>query len=214
MGRPIQADAEFTRRRILEAASELFSARGSGAVSIRDIAKEAGITLATVHHYFGTKEQLYDACIQAMYAELESLRESLEPAFRRESQPTALLEASVRASFRFAVAHRGAIRLLMRTIIDTGHLEPVRRANVHLPFLERAGVVLGAVFDRDVNEMRMTVQSVMHLIVRYALTAPSELGLLAHEHDETKALRMIENHLVKVAAALAGVEATEGGEEE
>src|SRR5262245_48110988 len=145
MPRPIQADAESTRRRILEAASELFSSHGSGSVSIRDIAKEAGITLATVHHYFGTKEQLYEACIQAMYAELESLRESIEPAFRKESQPKELLEAAVRASFRFAIAHRGAIRLLMRTIIDTGHLEPTRRANVHLPFLERGGLVLGFV---------------------------------------------------------------------
>lgn len=205
MGRPIQADAESTRRRILDAASALFSTQGAGATSIRDIAKEAGFTLATVHHYFGTKEQLHDACIQAMYIELEQLRINLEPVFRSPKSPAReedrIIDATVRESFRFAIAHRGAIRLLMRTIIDTGHLEPTRRANVHLPFLERAGIVLAATFDRDPNEMRLAVQSMMHLIVRYALTAPDELALLAHA-PEAEAERAIEDHLVAIAIAL------------
>jgi AcrR family transcriptional regulator len=214
MARPIQADANATRRRILDVASQLFSDKGASAVSVRDIAQNAGITLATVHHYFGTKELLYDACIQGMYAELESLRESLEPAFARGGSPSQLLEAAVRASFRFAIAHRGAIRLLMRTIVDSGELEPSRRANVHLPFLTRGGVILANIFDRDPHEMRLTVQSVMHLIVRYALTAPDELSLIAHAEDDAKAIRTIENHLVKVAFALIGAQAQTGVEEE
>src|SRR5687767_5848255 len=122
MARPTQADAQGTQKRILNAASSLFADRGVDATSIRDIAKEAGITLATVHHYFGTKEQLYQACIEAMYAELESLRESVEPELIKGSSPVVMLEAGVRASFRFATAHRGAIRLLLRTIVDTGRL--------------------------------------------------------------------------------------------
>jgi AcrR family transcriptional regulator len=204
MARPAQADARATKERILGAASRLFSEKGLGAVSIRDIAKEAGITLATVHHYFGTKELLYEACIESMYVELESLREQLEPAFRRAGDPDELLERAVRESFRFAVAHRGAIRLLMRTIVDTGELEPNRRHTVHLPFLERGGIALAAIFARDPNEMRMAVQSVMHLIVRYALTAPEELALIAHAADPARAIRAIEDHLVHLARALLG----------
>jgi AcrR family transcriptional regulator len=201
MGRPIQADAELTRRKLLDAASHLFGERGAGAVSVRDIAKVAGFTLATVHHYFGTKEQLYDACIQAMYLELETLRGSLEPAIRARTT-LELVEQTVRASFRFALAHRGAIRLLMRTVIDTGHLEPTRRQNVHLPFLERGGIVLAAAFDRDPNEMRLVVQSMMHLIVRYALTAPDELAMLSHADSEESAILSIEDHLVLIAHSL------------
>lgn len=201
MGRPIQADAGLTQKRILEAASHLFGERGAGAVSVRDIAKEAGFTLATVHHYFGTKEGLYDACIQAMYVELESLRQNLEPALRARTT-LEMVEATVRASFRFALDHRGANRLLMRTILDTGHLEPTRRQNVHLPFLERGGMVLAAAFDRDPNEMRLVVQSIMHLIVRYALTAPDELALLSHAENEEAALTAIEDHLVRIALSL------------
>jgi AcrR family transcriptional regulator len=207
----------MTRRRILDAASTLFSERGASAVSVRDIAQQAGITLATVHHYFGTKEQLYDACIQAMYVELESLRESIEPAFLRGGEPRDLLEAAVRASFRFAIAHRGANRLLMRTVVDSGELEATRREKVHLPFLERGGIVLAHIFQRDANEMRLLLQSVMHLIVRYALTSPKELMLIAHSNDEARAILTIENHLVKSTFALLGVEGTEtfsGGEDE
>ena len=40
-------DAAVTKRRILKVASALFASRGSGDVTIRDIAKGAGFTLAT-----------------------------------------------------------------------------------------------------------------------------------------------------------------------
>jgi AcrR family transcriptional regulator len=206
MARPTQADAQSTQKRILQAASALFADRGVDATSVRDVAKEAGITLATVHHYFGTKEQLYGACIDAMYVELESLRESLEPELIKGGSPVMLLEAGVRASFRFAIGHRGAIRLLLRTIIDTGRLEPVRRQNVHLPFLERSGVALAFLFGRDQNDMRLAVQSVMHLIVRYAVTAPEELMHLTHAKDEASALTAIEDHLVRLASEIVGAQ--------
>ena len=47
------------RRQILAAAGRLFSRRNYGAVSTADIAAEAGVTRGLVHHYFGTKRELY-----------------------------------------------------------------------------------------------------------------------------------------------------------
>jgi len=70
MSRPVNADADATRQRMLEAAVQLFAERGLGSTSIRDVAGAAGVSLAMVHHYFGSKDDLYDACIDATYAEL------------------------------------------------------------------------------------------------------------------------------------------------
>jgi AcrR family transcriptional regulator len=52
-----------TRESILAAARETFAERGFEAASIRGIATSAGVDPALVHHYFGTKEQLFKACM-------------------------------------------------------------------------------------------------------------------------------------------------------
>jgi AcrR family transcriptional regulator len=50
--------SEQTKAEILAAAQKLFAEHGILAVSVRDVAKEAGVTHGLIHHYFGTKEQL------------------------------------------------------------------------------------------------------------------------------------------------------------
>lgn len=52
-----------TRDRILASARELFARNGIGNTSIRSIAADAGVDPALVHHYFGTKTQLFAAAI-------------------------------------------------------------------------------------------------------------------------------------------------------
>jgi AcrR family transcriptional regulator len=53
-----------TREAILKASREAFAERGYDAASIRQIATSAGVDPALVHHYFGTKEQLFLASVQ------------------------------------------------------------------------------------------------------------------------------------------------------
>lgn len=48
---------------ILDAAEKLFSARGFSAVSVRDIAAEAGVSHALVHRYLGSKQDVYRAVL-------------------------------------------------------------------------------------------------------------------------------------------------------
>ncbi|WP_370880961.1 TetR/AcrR family transcriptional regulator [Streptomyces africanus] len=62
-GRPPRTESADTRDRILTAAREEFSERGYEKTSVRGIAKAAGVDPALVHHYFGTKEQVFEAAI-------------------------------------------------------------------------------------------------------------------------------------------------------
>lgn len=61
-GRP--AGNSDTRDRILASARELFARNGIDRTSIRAVAAAAGVDAALVHHYFGTKQQLFAAAIQ------------------------------------------------------------------------------------------------------------------------------------------------------
>ncbi|GGY94708.1 TetR family transcriptional regulator [Streptomyces olivaceoviridis] len=67
-GRPPRTESAGTRDRILTAAREEFSARGYEKTSVRGIAKAAGVDSALVHHYFGTKEQVFEAAIEVAFA--------------------------------------------------------------------------------------------------------------------------------------------------
>ncbi len=60
-GRP--AGSSDTRDRILASARNLFARNGIDRTSIRAIATGAGVDAALVHHYFGTKQQLFAAAI-------------------------------------------------------------------------------------------------------------------------------------------------------
>ena len=53
-----------TRAAILEAAKDSFAASGYDATTIRGVARAAAVDPALVHHFFGTKEQLFGAAME------------------------------------------------------------------------------------------------------------------------------------------------------
>lgn len=62
-----------TRERILRSARELFARNGIDKTSIRAIAADAGVDPALVHHYYGTKTQLFAAAIEVPIDPMEVL---------------------------------------------------------------------------------------------------------------------------------------------
>ncbi|MEV6678769.1 TetR family transcriptional regulator [Streptomyces erythrochromogenes] len=66
-GRPRQDEAgegPGTQERIRLAAREVFAERGYDKTSVRGVAKVAGVDPALVHHYFGSKDDLFAAAIE------------------------------------------------------------------------------------------------------------------------------------------------------
>ncbi|WP_433049329.1 TetR family transcriptional regulator [Dactylosporangium sp. CS-033363] len=68
-----------TREAILEAARKAFAERGFDGASIRHIATSAGVDPALVHHYFGAKDQLFLATMNAPIDPGELLPQVFEP---------------------------------------------------------------------------------------------------------------------------------------
>ncbi|MCD7443726.1 TetR/AcrR family transcriptional regulator [Streptomyces lincolnensis] len=78
-GRPrrTESDAAGTRDRILDAARQQFSESGFEKTSVRAIAKAAGVDAALVHHYFGTKEQVFEAAVEVAFAPAVKVRDAV-----------------------------------------------------------------------------------------------------------------------------------------
>ncbi|MFV8166240.1 TetR/AcrR family transcriptional regulator [Mycobacterium sp. 134] len=65
LGRPVGANGEETRRRIIAATMHCVAEVGYARATIREIARSAGITSANLYNYFSTKSELMEAAIAA-----------------------------------------------------------------------------------------------------------------------------------------------------
>ena len=62
--RRLRADAARNRQRLIDAAEEVFAARGLDA-TLDDIARHAGVNVATAYRHFDSKHELARAFLQA-----------------------------------------------------------------------------------------------------------------------------------------------------
>src|SRR3989337_4491957 len=54
----------LTRQQILDASLRLFSERGFARTTVRDIARQAGITDAAIYYHFQSKRELLEALVE------------------------------------------------------------------------------------------------------------------------------------------------------
>ena len=68
-----RATREETTALILDAAEGLFATRNPNEVTVREVAKRAGVSHALVHQYVGTKDELLNAVIQRVATDRAAL---------------------------------------------------------------------------------------------------------------------------------------------
>ncbi|GMG87553.1 TetR/AcrR family transcriptional regulator [Biformimicrobium ophioploci] len=86
---PRSAGSQQRRERILDAAEELFAAHGYDGVTLRQIAKLAGVDVALTSYYFGPKQDLFNAVFKRRGRILNEARlEALKTA-EQEAAPNA-----------------------------------------------------------------------------------------------------------------------------
>jgi AcrR family transcriptional regulator len=95
------ATVDSTRAKIVEAAVRVHARQGIATSSWDDIAREAGVALATVYRHFPSPDSLLPECARAVFqgARLPTLRQASEE-FAGLQSPTERLEKLVRESCR------------------------------------------------------------------------------------------------------------------
>ncbi|WP_127501384.1 TetR family transcriptional regulator [Actinoplanes solisilvae] len=115
-----------TRASILEAARSIFAEKGYDKASIRGIAGDAGVDPALVHHYFGTKEKLFLAVMNAPINPGELIPQALEGPREQAGERlvrTALgvwdssAGSAALAVFRSALSNEWTARLLREFVV-------------------------------------------------------------------------------------------------
>ncbi len=90
--RPHRASADPTRDRILAAALDLFAERSFDGATTRAIAERAGVTQPLLNYHFSSKDELWRAAVDSMFASLtETQRDRLAGLRGVEEATTARL---------------------------------------------------------------------------------------------------------------------------
>ena len=102
-----------TRKQILDASLRLFSERGFARTTVRDIARQAGITDAAIYYHFESKRDLLDALVEE-----RGFLNNLENLARL--QPDAPLQETLHWTARGAIHIMDENRDFLRLIIMEG----------------------------------------------------------------------------------------------
>jgi TetR/AcrR family acrAB operon transcriptional repressor len=97
MARTTKEEAQETRNRIIDAAENVFHARGVSRTSLADVAEAAGVTRGAIYWHFKNKSDLFDAMFERVRLPLEAMMEGS----RRESETDPL--GQLRAGFIFVL---------------------------------------------------------------------------------------------------------------
>jgi TetR/AcrR family transcriptional regulator len=126
-------DAEATRGRILQAAMREFAAKGLDA-RIEDIAEIAGANRRMAYYYFGSKEGLYLAALEATYFELIEVEERIDVD---ALDPIEAIEALVSAKFEHYVKYPHYVEFLkIENMYKARHLKASKRiAEMRAPLI-------------------------------------------------------------------------------
>lgn len=98
------------RESIVAAAIDEFALRGFKGASMDDIAARTHTTRALINYYFGSKEKLYIAVLERVYAEIREAEAELD---LDPLAPVAAVRRVVEFTYNYYLSHEGFVRLVV-----------------------------------------------------------------------------------------------------
>lgn len=102
-------DPERTRAVILAAATEEITAKGLDGARVDEIARRSGVNKRMIYHYFGDKEGLYLAVLEAAYTGIRSAELGLKLA---DKDPVAGMRELILFTWQYFIDHPEFLSLL------------------------------------------------------------------------------------------------------
>ncbi|TMU99582.1 TetR/AcrR family transcriptional regulator [Streptomyces sp. DASNCL29] len=109
------------RSRLVDVGVELVDEEGAGALSLREIARRAGVSHGAPRRYFPTHLSLLSAIARRGFESLAA--QAGEAVAAHEGEPREQLTALARSWLDFALTNRGMFELMFRhDVLESGHL--------------------------------------------------------------------------------------------
>lgn len=201
---PVPRNAERTQATILAAATAEFTRKGLGGARVDEIARRARVNKRMIYHYFGDKEGLYLAVLEAAYTNIRTAERGLHLA---DKDPEQGMRELVLFTWQYFIDHPEFLSLLgTENMHRAAYLKRSKRIReLHSPLVGTIADLLerGAkkgVFRRGVDPVQLyiTIASLgwFYLSNRFTLSTIFGRDLTAPE-----SLRQRERNIVEVVLA-------------
>ena len=202
-GRPSAENAEDVRKKLLDAARELFPRYGYRGVSSRQIGAAAGVNFAMIRYYFGGKPGLYREMLQAV---LEPARSTLEAMGAAQSPPN--LGSVLEGMTRSWAANPWVSGFVVREVLAP---DGPMRAMFLKEFPERLTPIVERLVEGEMAagklradlDPRLLVLSIVSLAIFPFLTLPLTTRVFGVRNDEDFVERFL-HHTAELLARGAG----------
>lgn len=155
-----RADGAASRERMLEAAGKLFARQGFDSVSVRAVAKAAGVNLSAIGYHFGDKEGLYRGVLRRLIEDSEPVMgpaaERLTSGVAAAGGDRAMLAALLAGFLRHLLGSvlvdermRWRMQLMLREFHEpTAAFPMLLEERIH-PLHNAVALLVGAATDQD-----------------------------------------------------------------
>jgi len=204
-GRPVGANGDRTRERVLSVAIATFARQGLAGTSVRDIARQARIRVSTLYHYFRSKEALYQEVQERVHGQVRALVVSALGQGRDLRETT---RAAVGALFDLFLSNRALLQLGYRTSLESpGRFGAERRlADRWLGLVEgllTPAEARGEVKDVDPVLLMVTIDALVHW---HIIADGLYERMLGKGLDDPALARQVREHVAQVALRTLGIE--------
>lgn len=200
--------SERTRKAILDAAEELFSAHGFEGASLDAIGEQAGIQGTAILYHFPSKQALYEATLDRIFSPLlVALNDLLSGSDAAENR----LEAAVEAIVSYAAEHPNAPRLLLRETASPGGdarvIIEAKAANSTAGIMEAFS---SQSEDQDVDPV-MVANIIVGAVCFYFVGPPSLAGEQSYDPRSSELVDAFADVMRGLTRSLLRLKATPGG---
>src|SRR5690606_10728172 len=140
--------------KILQTAEKFFAEKGFDGTSIRDIAKEAGVNIAMISYYFGSKEKMLEALV---FSRMATLKLQLLSLLNEDLSPIAKIEKLVEIYIERISKNRGIYKIMYFELSRQNRTTCLEAfAEIKKNNLDAIGKIVGegqekGVFNKNVN---------------------------------------------------------------
>jgi len=201
-GRPPKLPADLRRAVVVEAATRSFGCRGRAGTSLDDIAAETGVRKPAIYELFGSKDDLFRACVEEA---VDSLRER----FRVVNAETSELERPERARRRVdaildhAAQHPDLFRLLMRAPYSSPDDDPEVGRRMRARLVE----VMAANYRRESADVAAPIDVGADVLARLLLAMTEQVVLLVLDDPDRDHSALVDLLAQLIEGGIAGVSA-------
>lgn len=197
----VRRDPVGNRKSILAAASAEFSENGYSGASVNKIADRANTSKRMLYHYYGDKEHLFIAVLEATYADIRAAERELELEL---SDPEKAIERLVIFTWDYYLENPQFIALLNNeNLYHAEHLKRSKRIQaLHSPFVDMLRQIADAgakkgVFRNGVDPVQLyiTIASISYFYFSNIHTLGVVFG---RDLGDAPALKARRDHVVDV----------------